>query len=177
MTDADASPLQDDRAGAVFSDDGTYRYRLWRTWDAELPAVAFIMLNPSTADEVELDPTCRRCKGYAEKWGFGKLIVGNIFALKATKPRELYGHDDPMDVVGPENDYHLTSICEDAELVVAAWGAHGDLHGRGSEVARSITSSGVDLFALNTTQDGHPNHPLYQRKDAELERYHWDGDA
>lgn len=159
------SPLRDDRRGAAFSDGREYRYRLWRTWDASKPVLAFIMLNPSTADETSLDPTCRRCKGYAEDWGFGKLIVGNIFALRSTDPGELYEHDDP---VGPENDEHLREIVEDADIVVAAWGAHGELQDRGREVAEMFEG---ELVALDTTKTGQPNHPLYQPKDIQPEPY------
>jgi hypothetical protein len=157
--------LEDNRSGALFSEDREYRYKLWRRWDVDLPTIAWIMLNPSTADETELDPTCRRCRGYAESWGYGELVVGNIFALRSTDPSQLYEHEDP---VGPDNDDHLASICEEADKVVVAWGAHGDLLERGREVASSLD---VDLWALDTTQEGHPVHPLYQPKDAELERF------
>jgi hypothetical protein len=124
-------------------------------WDAEKPTLAFIMLNPSTADETDLDPTCRRCKGFAEDWGYGRLVVGNLFALRSTDPDQLYDHSDP---VGPENDDHLQQICDEADMVVAAWGTHGDLHDRGREVAAMLP----ELYALDTTKAGHPNHPLYQ---------------
>ncbi|MFC4553615.1 MULTISPECIES: DUF1643 domain-containing protein [Halorussus] len=159
------SPLQDTRSRAVLSDDREYRYRLTRTWDVNKPTLAFIMLNPSTADETDDDPTIRRCLGYAKDWGYGSLVVGNLFAYRATKPRELHDHPNP---VGPENDDHLRAICDDAEMVVAAWGTDGSLQNRGREVAALLDA---DLYALNTTKDGHPNHPLYQPKDAEPEEF------
>lgn len=169
--------FRDDRRGAVFSDDREYRYRLWRTWDASRPACAFVMLNPSTADETDLDQTCRRCKGFADDWGYGSLIVGNIFALTSTDPDALYDHSAP---VGPENDAHLARICDDADRVVAAWGAHGDLHGRGREAARALndhlSERGETLYALDTTKDGHPNHPLYQPADIEPAPFSYDDD-
>lgn len=157
-TDADDF-LQDNRHGAVFSDDREYRYRLWRTWDVDKPTLAFIMLNPSTADEVELDPTCRRCRGYVEDWGYGKLVVGNLFALRSTDPENLYDHERP---VGPENDDHLQSIVDDADMVIAAWGTHGAHRDRGRDVVDLLDA---DLHALDTTKAGHPCHPLYQPKD------------
>lgn len=154
-------PLQDDHQGAVFSDDREYRYRLWRTWDTSKPTAAFLMLNPSTADETSLDPTCRRCKGYAQDWGFGTLLVGNIFALRSTDPDGLYDHPDP---VGPENDDHLRQSAREADIVVAAWGHHGGYQDRGPEVVRMLDCG---LTALDTTQAGHPAHPLYQPGDAD----------
>jgi hypothetical protein len=165
MQEKTDTPLRDDRNNAVLSDDREYRYRLTRTWDVEKPTLAFIMLNPSTADETENDPTIRRCLDYAKDWDYGSVVVGNLFALRATDPSELSGHDNP---VGPENDDHLEAICDEAEQVIAAWGTDGSLQDRGREVAERLD---VDLYALDTTKHGHPNHPLYQPKDADPEVY------
>ena len=161
----DTSMLQDDRTSAVLSDDREYRYRLTRTWDASKPTLAFLMVNPSTADETDDDPTIRRCLRYAKDWDYGSLVVGNLFALRATDPSELRDHPAP---VGPENDEHIREICEDAEQVVAAWGTNGGLNDRDREVVDLLD---VDLYALDTTKHGYPNHPLYQPKDAEPEVY------
>ncbi|ELZ84414.1 hypothetical protein C453_12746 [Haloferax elongans ATCC BAA-1513] len=156
-------------AGAVISEDGQYRYRLSRTWDSGKPTLAFVMLNPSTADATEDDPTIRRCINYARDWGYGSLVVANLFGLRATDPSQLEDHPDP---IGPDNDEHLRNVCENAQQVIVAWGAKGSLHGRAEEVA-SMLDEPV-LWALDTTMDGHPNHPLYQPKDAIPTE--WDGD-
>jgi hypothetical protein len=162
MTDA-PTPLRDNRRDAVISDDGQYRYRLSRTWDTDKPTLAFIMLNPSTADATEDDPTIRRCLGYAKEWGYGSLVVANLFALRSTDPSNLREHPDP---VGPENERHLREVCAESEKVIVAWGANGSLQGRGREVGEMLD---VVLYALDTTKDGHPVHPLYQPADAEPE--------
>lgn len=158
--------IVDSRSHALLSEDREYRYRLQRHWDATKPTVAFVMLNPSTADETDDDPTIRRCIGYAKEWGYGTLLVGNLFALRATDPSELRDHPDP---VGPENDDHLRKICDRAELVVAAWGTDGSLRDRGKEAARMLD---VQLHALDVTKNGHPGHPLYLPGDADPEP--WD---
>ena len=145
-------------AGAIFSPDRKYRYKLWRTWDPSKPVCAFIMLNPSTADEYELDPTVRRCVNYAKKWGYGGLVVGNIFALKSTNPKALYRETDP---VGPDNNCHLWEISHNAAFTIVAWGAHGALLNRGKEVLRLIP----EAQCLKMTKDGHPQHPLYLKGD------------
>lgn len=166
--------LKDNRKGAVFGDDlvadetRKYRYLLWRRWDTAKPSVAFIMLNPSTADETEDDPTIRRCIGFGRKWGFGELLVGNLFALRTPDPDNLY---DDFDPVGRDNDEHLQAICDEAEMVLAAWGANGSLDQRGREVAGIIDSQ---LHALDITKDGHPVHPLYQPKTAEPTPFSYD---
>lgn len=148
------------RHGAYLSDDEKYRYALWRnvpgfdslrTIRPETSTVAFVMLNPSTADHTEDDPTIRRCLGYARRWGFPRLAVVNLYAYRATRPSELAKVTDP---VGPENDDWITLICGGAELVVCAWGAQpgerGDNH----------PSLGLP-FALGLTKAGLPRHPLY----------------
>lgn len=127
--------LRDDRRGALISDDGVYRYRLHRTWDSAKPTVAFLMLNPSTADATEDDPTIRRCIGFAKEWGYGTLIVGNLFALRSTDPERLTEHPEP---VGPENDAHLMSICGAADQTIAAWGTRGSFGSRGYEVVEML---------------------------------------
>ena len=151
------------RGGAVFDASGVYRYGLWREWDAARPAVAFVMLNPSTADGERNDPTIRRCLGFARSWGFGRLEVVNLFALRATNPAQLAQHPEP---IGPENDDHIRAAISTATTVVAAWGTHGELGGRDTAVSRLLPSSACDL---GRTRAGHPRHPLYVRADVRLQ--------
>jgi hypothetical protein len=169
MTDRLGEPSLQDNHGAVISADGDYRYRLWRTWDDEKPAVAFIMLNPSTADATTDDPTTRRCIGYAEDWGYGRLVVGNLFAFRSTDPRQLEDHSA---AVGPDNDEHLLAIRDEAEKIIVAWGTHGSLRDRDHRVAHLLDA---DLYALDTTQDGQPAHPLYQPADIDPNPFTVDG--
>ena len=147
---------------AIFSPCRTYRYRLEREFAPRLDApggtCAFIMLNPSTADETANDPTIRRCIGFAQSWGFSHLIIGNLFALRSTDPAALYSAPAP---VGPDNDMHLKSIGDEAELVVAAWGVHGAYQWRDRDVRRLLHPRGVDLHHLGLTKHGRPKHPLY----------------
>lgn len=157
--------------GAVFDDDRTYRYLLWRTWDPDRSQVAFVMLNPSTADETSLDPTCRRCRGFAESGGYGSFVVGNLFALRTTDPEGLSAHPDP---VGPANDDHLRWMARTADAIVAAWGTHGTYLGRDVEVIDLLDG---ELLALETTRDGHTGHPLYLPADTEPEPWYPDADG
>jgi hypothetical protein len=148
--------------GAVVSRCQRYRYKLTRSWDDKLPVVAFVGLNPSTADAHIDDPTVRRCVGFARDWGYGTLILVNLFALRSTDPCRLYAAAGP---IGPENDRWLRLAEESADVVVAAWGVHGDLHGRGREVRLLFRT----LMCLGRTREGHPRHPLYLSKDTPLE--------
>ena len=144
----------------VFSPCGQYRYRLSRAWLLGEGTVLFVMLNPSTADAEMDDPTVRRCMGFARRWGFQGLVVGNLFAWRATDPRELQRASDP---VGPENDRHLAEMSGGADVTIVAWGAHDVQRGRASDVLGLLKGS---VEHLGLTKQGHPRHPLYLRADA-----------
>lgn len=146
------------RGGATFDVTGRYRYRLWRTWDAGLPRVAFVMLNPSTADDRQNDPTIRRCIGFARAWGYGALVVVNLFAYRTPSVAALARARAP---VGPDNDRHLCAARGRAAAVVLAWGVHGVLHGRDRAALALLARGRKPLLCLGTTRHGHPRHPLY----------------
>lgn len=146
---------------AVLSSDGRYRYRLLRRWDYSLPRLGWVMLNPSTADAKVDDPTILRCMDFADRWGYGGIVVRNLFALRATNPATLLADNDP---VGPDNLDHLEEVKADP-LTVAAWGAHraaADAWGLIGPFLR-----GVNLVCLGTTKAGAPRHPLYTRADTQ----------
>ena len=148
--------------GAVLSDDGVYRYRLTRQWDPGHTFLPFIMLNPSTADATDDDPTIRRCVGFARQHGFGGVAVLNLYAYRATKPADMWAAAKAgTDIVGPDTDRRLRNLFEWAGLggtpVVAAWGA-----GAKSDRAVTVTAMGAGvLHHLGLTKAGHPRHPLY----------------
>jgi hypothetical protein len=145
------------KTGAILDPTGIYRYLLWREWEPGGRRIAFVMLNPSTADATTNDPTIRRCIGFARSWGFGALDVVNLFAYRATYPLELRNAADP---VGPENDQYILDASKRADVVLLAWGNHGTLLDRDREVLR-LLSGRRDLLCLNVTNAGQPRHPLY----------------
>ena len=147
------------KMGAVFSDCRRYRYSLSRWWHDSLPLLVVIGLNPSTADETQDDPTIRRCIGYARSWGYGGLVMLNLFAYRATSPRDMKAAAEP---VGPANDAVL-EVQTAGRTVLCAWGAHGSHLDRARAVRQLLV--GRDLFCLGTTKDRHPKHPLYLRAD------------
>lgn len=145
---------------AVLSDCGTYRYLLTRTWDETQPAVGFIMLNPSTADANEDDPTIRRCVGFAKAWGYGGIKVRNLYALRSTDPKALRSHADPH---GPDNYKYVEAAVDDA-LTICAWGANADpIDSRG--LIDALLGWGGKPHHLGLTKGGFPKHPLYLRAD------------
>jgi hypothetical protein len=153
-----------------FSPCRKYRYTLWREWpvedllvgecSAETQAhryVQFIGLNPSTADETKNDPTVRRCISFARRWGYGAMVMTNIFAWRDTDPEKMKLVDEP---IGPENDDWLIETAAKSGLVVAAWGNHGDHRNRQDDVKRLLSHIKLKCFLI--TGKGCPIHPLYQ---------------
>ena len=148
----------DAQSTAVYSDCERYRYLLTRTWDSAAPKVLFIMLNPSTATEVQNDPTVERCERRARALGFGAFRVTNIFAWRDTDPKAMRAAADP---VGPENDAAILDSCHWADRIVAAWGTHGEHLGRGTAVTEVLRATKLPIYHLGLSKAGHPKHPLY----------------
>lgn len=165
--------------GATISDDRLYRYRLWRTIRPRAgtqKVVAFVMLNPSTADATHDDPTIRRCMSYAMTWGYHQLEVVNLFAFRSAHPTSLLLGGASLDwqraathfalIVGPENDAAIQTVVERAELVVCAWGEPSN-----AELRRLVRKRAAQLklpptvHALAFTKDYAPRHPLYLKAD------------
>ena len=142
---------------ALYSPDEQYRYRLRRHW-AEGKRVAFLMLNPSTADEMKNDPTVARCEQRAIRLGYTGFEVINIFALRSTDPKGLYTHDNPQ---GSKNLFAIEQAISSVDDVICAWGAHGALLDQSAKIRKLITDLGGRCFHLGLTQKGEPKHPLY----------------
>ncbi len=149
---------------ARFSDCEKYRYTLTRIWDAGKGRILFIGLNPSTADEMKNDPTVTRMINYAKLWGYGSITVCNLFAFRATFPRDLKKSEEP---IGKENDKWIYNEIENSEKVIAAWGNHGKFLSRIGEVMKYL--KGAESFGL--TKQGEPKHVLYLRGDAETGKF------
>lgn len=152
-------------AGAEFSPCRQYRYSLWRVWAGDLTTarmVAFIGLNPSTADERQDDPTVRRCKAFAQSWGYDGFWMLNLFAFRATDPQVMKACSRP---VGDENDATLKRIHTESSLTVACWGLHGSHAGRSEEVLKLLDPP---IHCFGMTKGGEPLHPLYLPSVAEI---------
>lgn len=144
---------------ARLSSDGQYRYWLARVWDRSTESVVFVMLNPSTADATVDDPTIRRCIGFAKAWGYGGLIVVNLFAYRATNPKEL----SPLPrrvAAGPDNDAAIIEAVTGRDVIVA-WGALGTLYGRHLHVMALVLDHARSVAMLGKASGGQPRHPLY----------------
>ncbi len=150
--------------GAII--EGNYRYRLWRIWDKTKQVMVWIMLNPSTADAEEDDPTIRRCMGFARSNGCGSINVVNLYAYRTTDPKELLKVQDP---IGPENDHWLSVTCAQYNIkVVCGWG-NFEVDNKRANVVMQERKKFDSLYRFGpTTKSGQPRHPLYLKRDLPL---------
>ena len=154
----------------TISTDEQYRYDLTRAWSPANRKITWVMLNPSTADAEQDDPTIRRCIGFSQMWGYGGMTIVNLYAYRTTDPKELLSVENPA---GPENHETILRRLSESELVVAAWGAFARkiaLEGR-PNVESLCHRLDVPLRCLGTTKTGAPRHPLYVKGITPLEPF------
>ena len=154
-------------SNAYFSPCRKWRYFLHRVWAPEEQFLLVIGLNPSTADDLQPDPTVTRCINFAKRWGFGGLIMMNSFAIRGTDPKVLKKVTDP---VGPENDYWLRVMTADAQVgrILLAWGNHGLLFNRQEQVLTLIRPH-TEPVCFGVTKEAAPRHPLYLKNETKVE--------
>ena len=112
---------------AIISDCGKYRYELHREWDRSKGKVLFIMLNPSTADGLNNDLTTIRCINFAKKWGYGGIMIGNIYPFRAKRPKDLKKWlDEGIEMYDSrfQNMIHVKRLVPQADMIVCAWGCN-----------------------------------------------------
>jgi hypothetical protein len=144
--------------GAIISPCEKYRYALWRIWSTNVRPLMVIGINPSTADAFKDDRTIRRCISYASDWGMGGLLMGNLFAWRDKEPSALSKVSDP---IGAENDTWLIRMRDASQMVLGAWGIHGNFN---IERTAAVLEMFPDVHHLGLTGNGHPRHPLYLPK-------------
>ena len=143
---------------AIISDDLKYRYVLTRVFDEKLPMIAFVGLNPSTADAEDDDPTINKCIRYCKSWGYGGFYMVNLFAFRSPYPETLFIENDP---IGPKNDNHLIEVFSKVSKVICCWGNTGTYRGRNVDVLKNIN----DPYCLSINGSGEPTHPLFIKSD------------
>ena len=157
---------------ALLSNCGTYRWLLTRVWDRGRPLLLVIMLNPSTADATNNDPTILRVMSLADAAGYGGIIVTNLYAYRATNPTNLKAASAP---IGSANDGYIKAALNKSADVVCAWGAHPMAARRAPAVLSLIRQAGKTPKVWRLTKDGLPSHPLYLPK--AVRPFVWDAAA
>lgn len=146
----------------IFSKSRKYRYSLSKTWNPNKKTIMFIGLNPSTATELKPDPTITRCLNFSKDWGFGSFHMLNLFAFRATLPKDMFNHPKP---IGKLNNKYLIQFAKKSNLILAAWGNHGSYLNRSYEVKDILLNNGIkEIHFLSLTKSNEPGHPLYLPK-------------
>jgi hypothetical protein len=157
------------RKAAIISKCGVYRYALERRWDRDRPYLMYVMLNPSTADHQKDDNTIRRCTGFAKAFGYGGILVANLYAYRTPHPAALKdAYRRGTDIIGPWNNKYLLKLAKQADNVVCAWGQLGPISGRAKEVFEMFPRP---VYALAFTKKGYPRHPLMLPNSSKMEFY------
>ena len=159
------------QAHALYSNDEKYRYALAKIWNPEKVPLCALMLNPSTATELVLDPTVQRIQSRARGFSggepfYGGFLILNAFALRSTDPRALYAHRDP---IGRENDRVIDTLAPLAGVVLCGWGNHGEHLDRGLLVRERLKNLGITPYTLGLTKTKQPTHPLYQSYERKMQ--------
>ena len=157
---------RDEAPVAHFSPNRRYRYSLRRRVGFGNRVVAFCMLNPSTADEERNDPTVRRCIDYANRWGFGWLIVVNLAPFRSSQPEDMIAAGPEPDDIWESNIAAIMAAAQESDLLVLAYGNHGVREDRAGRVLEVLAAGKVEAHCLGVTLQGQPIHPLYQRSSA-----------
>lgn len=153
--------------GAIFSEDGKYRYALWRLWNPSRRPLMFIGLNPSTANGISNDPTITRLMVRANREGFGCLLAGNLYAIVSPDPSVLTSRKRSIHPVGIENDDYIRQMVGMAGRVLFGWGSFPSAGKRAVKVSDLVPSP----WCLGVNADGNPKHPLYISYDVPMRRY------
>lgn len=157
-------------SNAIMSADGRFRYYLVRRWKTLGPNICFIMLNPSSANQQDNDPTINRCMDFSRRWGYSGLVVVNAFAFRSTNPARL---KNEILYVGAMNDYFISDTIRSSDKTVCAWGTHEIVEKRAKKIGDLLDREGLSdkLYCLGLTSNGSPRHPLYVPKFTELKPF------
>lgn len=147
---------------AIFSANRRYRYELRRLVNATAGGeIAWVMLNPSTANEVKDDPTIRRCIDFSRRWQFRSLRVVNLLPIRTPSPKEAIAwYYPPIEPAYFENLKYIERATQEVDCVMMAWGAHG-YRLMGDDTRENICCWTDEAWILGWTQMGQPKHPLY----------------
>lgn len=138
-----------------------HRFAYLQSWNRALPFVLWVMLNPGTGEtERRRRPTLERCIKWSTHWGYGGLLIGNLFSLRTKSAKELR---QSMTLTDLQNEDALRFLRSLAAETVVAWGNRGHQL-NGVKPMLPILAGSV---CLGLTASGQPRHPLYVPNSAE----------
>lgn len=154
---------------ALLSACGKYRYLLTRPTGVAGPVLSWLMLNPSkaVADVKTNDPTIRKVIGFSARAGYGAIIVANLYAFRATDPRDVY--DNLLHAEGEDNRQAIEYARYHSDAMVFAWGATPWAQAQSETVRGWIEEHDLGYerrsplcIGGKRAKNGAPFHPLMQ---------------
>lgn len=159
----DMELFADGTSGALFNDDRTHRLYLWRVWDESKRVLMWIGLNPSTADEHDLDPTLESVTRISQHNGFGGFFMTNLFTVVSKDPNILKGTEWGDFLKDKETLWNIKAKCDS---IVFAWGNFKEAQARSAEIMREFKH--CNPLCIRKNKNGSPVHPLYQKGNSQL---------
>ncbi|ASD51906.1 hypothetical protein JT318_gp21 [Pseudomonas phage PspYZU01] len=180
MSNPDNLPIH-----TTLSPCGTYRDFLTRelhshpallAWEADnfetgpsSGTMAFIGINPSTADVVKDDQTIKKMCGFAARSGFERIVVGNVFRFRHKSVKVMAEHYLGMGPEGRTEAFLADTaawqrIADECECVTLCWGNRlkvpEPLRHRIHACERFFRNHGkIRVYHLGFTKEGDPRHP------------------
>lgn len=149
----------------MIGDDKEYRYILQNEGNNPLMVIG---VNPSTANESTPDATMRKVMGFAEYNGFDSFIMVNLYPQRTTDPNRLDKIAD-FELNGRNCNFIKEALSKMGRFptVLCAWGnlikKRRYLGTCLTTIVEAIASLQPQYKCINTTNAGHPVHPLYQK--------------
>ena len=150
--------------GAIFSEDGKYRYALWRVWNPSRPVIGYLGLNSSTAGALNNDPTISRNMIRSDREGYGSMIQVNMHGFITPNPELLLQVED---AIGELNDLYIREMDRLTERQICMWGSFKPVKKRAADVYKMLSNP----YCLSVNKDGEPKHSLYVSYDTEMVKY------
>ena len=150
-----------------------YRYILGTRGKKPLICIG---INPSTARPGALDNTLKSVERIALGNGYDSFLMFNVYAQRATDPNAMERRCNPaLHRENMEAFRYVLSI-SDAPAIWAAWGSIIEKRDYLSACLRDMLQIGKEYGASwycagAVTKKGHPQHPLYLKKDEPLKPF------
>ena len=159
------------KSKALFSDDGQHRFLLRKEWDKNKKSAMIIMINPNTADTVNMDMTTVLTINNLNKLGFGSVSIVNLYSRIMEKLSLRFNSDE--DLLESDTDRIIEQYASMSDAIIIAWGCVGNnsqrVRERQSELLELLKNHANKLYKIG--EEGfHPLTPAV-RNLWELEPY------
>ncbi len=159
------------KSKALFSDDGLHRFLLRKEWDNQKKSAMIIMINPNTANTVNMDLTTVLTINNLNKLGFGSVSIVNLYSRIMEKLSLRFNSDE--DLLESDTDRIIEQYAAMSDAIIIAWGCVGNnsqrVRERQLELLELLKNHANKLYKIGE-KGFHPLTPAV-RNSWELEPY------